>query len=229
MPPTEQPPGGLLNFRRSLPGLSRSDTLSRLTPDGRRDLKALNFSRIIDLRSRTERAADPPPYLSHAAYLNLPLLPWRHRAFNEASAAASSNADHMTAMLDHAPNQIVTVLGAILDAPPGPVLIHCHAGKDRTGLIAALCSELAGQTRDQTAADYAASGPALRDFYRDMQARRTPEQWAKLAPFVPTRADDIRRTLTHIDQHWGHLDAYLNAHGLPNADLTALRDRLNRT
>ena len=64
---------------------------------------------------------------------------------------------------------------------------------------------------------------------RLLQARRTPEQWAKLAPFVPTRADDIRRTLTHIDQHWGHLDAYLNAHGLPNADLTALRDRLNRT
>ncbi|NTY01852.1 tyrosine-protein phosphatase [Deinococcus sp. JMULE3] len=229
MPPSEQPPGGLLNFRRSLPGLSRSDTLSRLTPDGRRDLKALNFSRIIDLRSRTERAADPPPFLGHPAYLNLPLLPWRHRAFNEASAAARTNADHMTAMLDHAPNQIVTVLGAILDAPPGPVLIHCHAGKDRTGLIAALCSELAGQTRDQTAADYAASGPALRDFYWDMQARRTPEQWAKLAPFIPTRADDIRRTLTHIDQHWGHLDAYLNAHGLPNADLTALRDRLNRT
>jgi len=124
MPPSEQPPGGLLNFRRSLPGLSRSDTLSRLTPDGRRDLKALNFSRIIDLRSRTERAADPPPYLGHAAYLNLPLLPWRHRAFNEASAAARSNADHMTAMLDHAPNQIVTVLGAILDALPGPVLIR---------------------------------------------------------------------------------------------------------
>ncbi|GGR87269.1 tyrosine-protein phosphatase [Deinococcus sedimenti] len=229
MTTSEQPPGGLLNFRRSLPGLSRSDTLSRLTPDGRRDLKALNFSRIIDLRSRTERAADPPPYLGHAAYLNLPLLPWRHRAFNEASAAARSNADHMSAMLDHAPNQIVTVLGAILDAPPGPVLIHCHAGKDRTGLIAALCSELAGQTRDQTADDYTASGPALRDFYRDMQARRTPEQWAQLAPFAPTRADDIRHTLTHIDHHWGTLDAYLTAHGLPNTDLTALRDRLTRT
>ncbi|GGN31273.1 tyrosine-protein phosphatase [Deinococcus daejeonensis] len=229
MTTSEQPPGGLLNFRRSLPGLYRSDTLSRLTPDGRRDLKALNFSRIIDLRSRTERAADPPPFLGHPADLNLPLLPWRHRAFNEASAAARTNADHMTAMLDHAPNQIVTVLGAILDAPPGPVLIHCHAGKDRTGLIAALCSELAGQTRDQTAADYAASGPALRDFYRDQQARRTPEQWAHLAPFAATRADDIRRTLTHIDQHWGQLDAYLNAHGLPGSDLSALRDRLTRT
>lgn len=226
MTTSEQSPGGLLNFRRSLPGLSRSDNLSRLTPDGRRDLHALNFSRIIDLRGRTERAADPPPFLGHPAYLNLPLLPWRHRAFNEASAAARSNTDHMTAMLDHAPNQIVTVLGAILDAPPGPVLIHCHAGKDRTGLIAALCSELAGQTRDQTAADYAASGPALTRFYRDQQARRTPEQWARLAPFVPTRADDIRHTLNRLDDTWGGLRAYLSAHGLLQTETEALRNRL---
>ncbi len=226
MTTSEQPPGGLLNFRRSLPGLCRSDTLSRLTPDGRRDLKALNLSRIIDLRSRTERAADPPPFLGHPADLNLPLLPWHHRALNEASAAARSNADHMTAMLDHAPNQIVTVLGAILDAPPGPVLIHCHAGKDRTGLIAALCSELAGRTRDQTAADYAASGPALRDFYLDQQARRTPEEWAHLAPFAVTRADVILQALTHLDHTWGGPHPYLTAHGLTRADIGALRNRL---
>lgn len=157
--PSEQPPGGPLNFRRSLPGLCRSDNLSRLPPDGRRDLNALNFSRIIDLRSRTEPAADPPSFLGHPAYLNLPLLPWRHRAFNEASAARSN--------ADHAANQIVTVTCAVLGAPSGPVLIHGHAGKDRTGLIAALCSDLAGQTRDQTAADHAASGPALTGLSRD--------------------------------------------------------------
>ncbi|GGL06058.1 tyrosine-protein phosphatase [Deinococcus radiotolerans] len=132
----------------------------------------------------------------------------------------------MTAMLDHAPNQIVTVLGAILDAPPGPVLIHCHAGKDRTGLIAALCSELAGQTRDQTAADYAASGPALTDFYRDQQARHTPEQWAQLAPFVLTRADDIRHILNHLDDIWGGLSAYLKAHGLIGHESDVLARRL---
>ena len=109
----------------------------------------------------------------------------------------------MTAMLDHAANQIVTVLGAILDAPPGPVLIHCHAGKDRTGLIAALCSELAGQSRDQPAVDYAASGPQLTAFYAGMQARHTPEGWAKLAPLAPTHPGDILRTLDGLDRAWG--------------------------
>ena len=223
---TPPAPDGALNHRPCLPGLTRSGNPSRLTPAGQQQLLTLNFSRLIDLRDRTERTVDPPPFLGHPAYLNLPLLPWRNRAFNEATAAARSNADHMTATLDHAANQIVTVLGAILDAPPGPVLIHCHAGKDRTGLIAALCSELAGQPRDQTAADYAASGPALTGFYRDMQTRRTPEQWAKLAPLALTHPGDILRTLEHLDRAWSGLRAYLSAHGLTGADQDALSRRL---
>lgn len=226
-PRTPPAPDGALNHRSCLPGLTRSGNPGCLTPAGQQQLLALNFSRLIDLRDRTERTVDPPPFLGHPAYLNLPLLPWRNRAFNEATAAARSNADHMTAMLDHAANQIVTVLGAILDAPPGPVLIHCHAGKDRTGLIAALCSELAGQSRDRTAADYAASGPHLTAFYAGVQARHTPERWATLAPLAATHPGDILRTLDHLDRAWGSHRAYLRAHGLTEAEQDALARRLH--
>ena len=142
-----------------MPGLYRSANLSFLTGRGRADLQALGLGRLLDLRDRRERQVDAPPFLGRAEYLNLPLLPWRVRAMNEATAAARSNADLYRAHLDHAANQIVTVLGAILDAPAGPVLLHCHAGKDRTGLVTALCAGVAGLARQDIARDYAASGP----------------------------------------------------------------------
>ena len=46
-------------------------------------------------------------------------------------------------MLDHYQDGIAAVMSAIADAPPAGVLVHCHAGKDRTGMIAALLLALA--------------------------------------------------------------------------------------
>ncbi|MFC6748571.1 tyrosine-protein phosphatase [Deinococcus aquaticus] len=58
---TPPAPDGALNHRSCLPGLTRSGNPSRLTPAGQQQLLALNFSRLIDLRDRTERTVDPPP------------------------------------------------------------------------------------------------------------------------------------------------------------------------
>ncbi|MFK7602792.1 tyrosine-protein phosphatase [Deinococcus sp. SM5_A1] len=219
------PPDGALNFRRPLPGLYRSGNLSRLSERGREELLALNLSRILGLRTRAERDIDAPPFLGQTEYLNLSLLPHRVRELNEASLAGS-NGVYNCAVLDHGANNVVGILGAILDAPPGPVLIHCQAGKDRTGLIAALCLELAGRSRDEIAADYVATGPELVDFYARGELRRTPEQQKRDAPLMPTIADDILRSLAHLDSTWGGVGPYLAAYGFPEAEAAALGDRL---
>ncbi|CAM3955785.1 tyrosine-protein phosphatase [Deinococcus marmoris] len=195
-------PDGALNFRRPLPGLYRSGNLSLLSGQGRDGLLALNLGRILDLRTRAEREIDAPPFLGRVEYLNLSLLPHRVRELNEASLAGSNGVSNC-AVLDHAANNVVSILGAILDAPPGPLLIHCHAGKDRTGLIAALCLELAGRSREEIAADYVATGPELVDFYAALNARMTPEKWATYASLVPTVPDDILRPLAHLDSTRG--------------------------
>ncbi|GAA5511719.1 tyrosine-protein phosphatase [Deinococcus carri] len=219
-------PDGALNFRRPLPGLWRSGNLSRLSERGRRELLAAGFVRILDLRNRAERDMDAPPFLGRTEYLNLPLLPYRNRALNTAAAEAQTNADHYRAHLDHAANQIVAILGAILDAPPGRVLIHCHAGKDRTGLIVALCLELTGMPRGEIAADYAASEPELWAFYADSQTRRTSAERVKVEPFVASRPEDILTALEHLDADWGGVGPYLAAHGFSEAEQTGLRERL---
>ena len=219
-------PAGALNFRRPLPGLWRSANLRFLSEQGRAELLALGLSRVIDLRDRRERLRDAPPFLGRTEYLNLPLLPWRVRAMNEATAAARTNADLYRAHLDHAANSIVTILGAVLDAPPGAVLIHCHAGKDRTGLITALCGELAGRTRAQIAEDYARTGEELTGFYAARWERKTPEGWATLEPFSHTRAEDILAALSHLDEKWGGVGAYLAAYGFSAQEQAALAGRL---
>ncbi|QFP77054.1 tyrosine-protein phosphatase [Deinococcus sp. AJ005] len=219
------PPDGALNFRRALPGLYRSGNLSFLSEQGRVEMLALNLSRILDLRTRAERHIDAPPFVGRAEYLNLSLLSHCVRELNEASLAGS-NGVYNCAVLDYGANNIVSILGALLDAPPGPVLIHCHAGKDRTGLIAALCLELAGFSRDEIAADYVATGPELVDFYARGSLRRTPEHQRRDAPFIPTVVDDILRPLAHLNSTWSGVAPYLAAYGFSQAEQAALGRRL---
>lgn len=220
-------PDGALNFRRVLPGLWRSANLSFLTPRGQQELLVLNFSRIIDLRDRSERGIDAAPLAGHPSYLNLPLLPWRDRELNMGSAAAQTNADYYRLHLDRAGNPLVAVLGALLDAPPGWLLIHCHVGKDRTGLVAALLQDLCGVPRLTIAADYAQTHQHMTAVYAAMLDRRPggPEREA-LARFLVSRPEDILAALDHLDRQWGGVEAYLTAWGLPADEIGGLQRRL---
>jgi len=178
---------GALNARHALPSLIRSADLSFLTAHGRAELLAAGISRIIDLRTRAERHTDPAPFAGRPEYLNLPLLPSRDRALNQASADARSNADHYRAHLDRAGNQLAAIFGAMHDAPPGPLLIHCHAGKDRTGLVAAMAHDLCGQPREQIAA-----GGLI-------EAGEQAQQSALAASAAPDHGDELPRRNVQVD------------------------------
>src|SRR5207245_1879248 len=75
-------------------------------------------------------------------------------ATRDAWSATTTTADSYTLMLGRFQQNVAAVLMAIARAPDGGVLFHCHAGKDRTGLVAALLLALAGTPDEIIAQDY---------------------------------------------------------------------------
>ena len=70
---------------------------------------------------------------------------------------AKSRGEVYCIILDHYPDAVAEILRAIVNAPPGGIVIHCHAGKDRTGMVSALLLKLVGVPAELIAADYAES------------------------------------------------------------------------
>lgn len=112
----------------------------------------------------------------------------------------------------------------------GPVLIHCAAGKDRTGLLAALTHHLLGVHRDDMVADYLLTNTAVDlerrapGIARQLEARtgRAASHDAVVA-FLGVEPVYLETALAEIAALYGSTDAYLEqALGVD----TALRDRI---
>lgn len=219
---------GSLTRRRSL---IRADTSSRLRPEGVEAARAYGVRTIVDLRSSEEVASDPvvlPGFVRDTDlihYIHRPL----ERYIPEADTLvreARSRAEVYTIMLDFSTVMIADALRAVVEARPGGVVFHCQAGKDRTGILAALLLDLVGVDRDDIAADYVESQRRLWPLYEERLASAThaSEQDAWFKPIC--LPETIQRLLDHVDAKYGGTERYLVSSGLTRADVTALRARL---
>jgi len=93
---------------------------------------------------------------------------------------------------------------AALAAVDGPILIHCAAGKDRTGILAALTHHMAGVSRDDMLADYLLTNTL--DFHK-VRAPTIAAMITKLAASAPS--DEAVRTAMSVEPHY--LEAALEA------------------
>jgi len=114
----------------------------------------------------------------------------------------------------------------------GAVLIHCTAGKDRTGLLAALTHHVLGVHPDDAIADYLLTNQAARLEARapmvaqalEQSMGRTPSDVAVRA-FLGVEADYLRAALDAIAERCGSVDAYLESLGVDARRAEALRER----
>jgi len=114
------------------------------------------------------------------------------------------------------------VLDVIADAAAEPLLFHCVAGKDRTGLIAALLLALADVEPDAIAADYAASTTHLTDAY----LLRYPDlERAEIFEALRCPEAGVHNMLAYLAQYGGAA-GYLRVIGLSDAKIARLRARL---
>jgi protein-tyrosine phosphatase len=110
-----------------------------------------------------------------------------------------------------------------------PALIHCTAGKDRTGIIVALLLGLVGVPDDVIADDYALSSTYLQGAYFDdarLRAERAGIPWAEYQLRLVCPASLMLDTLAWLAETYGGAEAYLLAQGQPPDVLSRLRERL---
>ena len=208
----------------------RSDCPAALTEAGRAALAGYGVRAIVDLRLPAELADDPNPFAEPGdhgiAYTNVSFI-------DPAAAppdAVSTLAEDYLQMLDRYRQGVAEALAAIARAPDdGAVLVHCAAGKDRTGLISALLLGLVDVPAETIAADYAMTAELLRPREQEWLAACPPEERAEreamLARYAPT-AEVMLAVLAGLTERYGGIEPYLLEAGLGQDDLERLRDRL---
>jgi protein-tyrosine phosphatase len=149
--------GGLTRHGRLL----RSDSPHSLSTAGRDALVALGVSTVVDLRTASERESHPSPLLDVAGVrgVHAPIFTDE----DEFPAGMVTAGDVYGWWLRDLGPAVGAAMTAIADSQAAPILVHCHAGKDRTGVVVALVLLLAGVGVDAIADDYALSGVQLAD------------------------------------------------------------------
>ena len=203
--------------------LLRSDDLAQLTSEGLQSMVGYGVETVLDLRWPEEIAHQPSPVSQVAGlrYESVSLLadsPARWRELGGGCAKEQWNC----AVLEHLQPQLRQALEVIAAAPAAALLFHCVAGKDRTGLIAALLLTLADVVPEAIAADYAASTERLREAYLARYADADP---AAIIEAVRCPEEGIYNMLAWLDARGG-VRAYLRQIGLSEAQIARLRGRL---
>ena len=203
----------------------RSDNLSPLTEAGRSALRDHGIKSIIDLRMPEEAEQLPNPFAGPGdhgiAYTNVSFINPDVPPPEEFTTLAHDYAG----MLDRFQPEVSEIMRTIARAPEGSVLVHCHAGKDRTGLVCALLLELAGVDRETISADYALSEEYLRPLREEELPDEPGEREKELSKYSP-RAEVMVEVLERLDQEYGGAEQYLLRAGLAPQDIARLRERL---
>jgi len=204
--------------------LLRSDDLAQLTPEGMQAFSSFGIETVIDLRWPEEVALSPTPItaLQHVRYEQISLLTPTPEEWRARRAGKSKKELWNLAMLEQVRAELKDVLVVMATASPGPLLFHCMAGKDRTGLIAALMLALADVVPAAIAHDYAASTENLREPYLKRYADADP---AAVIQHVQCPEQGIHNMLAYLDEVGG-VRAYLETIGMSRAHIESLRARL---
>jgi protein-tyrosine phosphatase len=226
--------------------LLRADNLQELSPsDVSRLVHDLGLTTVVDLRSAAELAAEGPAPLDAVPavrHVHHPVVPEIGETTDVVAAAlllkkqqdrsrfpGDPTCGHYLGYLEDRPDQVAGAVRSIAH-DPGAALVHCAAGKDRTGVVVALALTAAGVRRPAVVADYAATGERAQAIMDRL--RRSPT-YARDIDSLPAeshrpRPETMAAFLKQMDSRYGGVVPWLTAHGLSAAELDLLRTKLCR-
>lgn len=236
-----------------VPGrLIRSANLQELTDDDVRHLvDDLGVRSVADLRTGVEVAHEGPGPITRERVVDVQhlslfpeagqhtdaaavsedspvVLPWQMRDAPESGKNAPSGAAAVyLRYLDDRADSILAAMRLIAHTD-GATIVHCAAGKDRTGVVIAFALAEVGVTREAIVEDYARSAEQIEAIFARLGARRTYA--GDLADSAvdqhKPRAVTMERMLTAVDEIHGGVPGWLRANGWTAEDATALRHHL---
>lgn len=164
------------------------------------------------------------------------VLPWQQR---DRDGAAENGADDngggkrrgaSAVYLRYLDDRADSVLDALrlIAGTDGATVVHCAAGKDRTGVVVAFALAEVGVTADAIVADYALSADRIEAIVARLASRRTyaGDLTRGDADRQKPRAETMQRLLATMDEQFGGIPAWLRDHGWTAADAAALRHHL---
>ncbi|MEQ4209362.1 tyrosine-protein phosphatase [Actinopolymorpha sp. B9G3] len=207
--------------------LIRADTLDRLTPQGLETIRAGGIARIVDLRSPWEMPQQAHPFQNDPSYRKMPFID-ETRDHERKPAAERTLADLYRGSIDRNARRIAAALVGITGVEEGAVVVHCSAGKDRTGMLIALVLDVIGLPRSAIAEDYAASEQAMRVGDAVLPHVGDPAHDQRRRMMRRARPETILQALEHVDHLHGSAEAYFMASGVTATQIRTFRVRLTQ-
>jgi protein-tyrosine phosphatase len=216
--------GGRVRWRR----LFRAGGLSELSETDLAILRELGIVTVVDLRSTAEWESGRfpvdqiPVAIHHVPIVEQILDPTRY-ALPEGMLAARYQ-DY--ARIGAAP--IAKALSVIADPAGHPIVVHCLAGKDRTGVVVALTLALVGVDDETIAQDYALSNLAMADLRALAEANpdRPPRPTALSDEVFSAKPTNITSLLAALRDAHGSIEDYVVGAGVKPESIDALRAAL---
>ncbi len=227
--------------------LLRADNLQALTPEDVRVLVGeLGLRAVVDLRTGAEVELEGPGplhgdervvvehrslYPETGGQTDLDaetILPWELHSVQE-DAGETPTVQVYLAYLRRRPDSVVEAVRTIARPPhDGAVLVHCAAGKDRTGVVVALALDAVGAAREAIVDDYLLTGERIEAIVDRLASTPTYAQEIRVADPAShaPRAGTMERVLELLDERHGGAAQWLREHGLTEDELAALRARL---
>jgi protein-tyrosine phosphatase len=232
--------------------LLRSDNLQGLTPADIDRLLGLGLTDVVDLRSEYEVESEGPgPLSAHPSvriHQHSLFREWRE-GIGEDKPDVRSDAvpDEALPWVDLTPtvtaeNPVASIyLSYLADRPDsvlaslrhigeadGATLVHCAAGKDRTGTVVAMALSIAGADRDAIIADYAASTERMEAILERLLSTQTYAENLRDRPMSShvTHPETMQVFLDFVDSEYGGAEPLLGRMGWTDADSDRLRAKL---
>ena len=229
--------------------LLRADNLQDLSPsDVARLVHGIGVTTVVDLRSSNELKSEGPAPLDAIAgvrHAHHPVLPELGSNTDMIADALLTKPEltkpdrdksryprdpvcgHYLGYLEDRPDQVVAALRSIAHSE-GAALVHCAAGKDRTGVVVALALTVAGVTPQAVVADYAVTAERTEAIVARLLASPTYARdiGSKPADSHRPRPETMAAFLEQMDSRYGGVVRWLTDHDFSAADLRLLRAKL---